>query len=188
MYSEEGSIIKFYGLSTEQWNEYDIDQSLISKFGLEDGCYWWVDPATGEEVPAGTEGAQIMQNLKILNGTGDIPPATNGQYFFGLGFDEYAGKTYLQNSERKAHAYREWSVYNNYGPVQGSLLGQMTSDEGGDYNSTQAKIRETIGKELPTLIKNGVTDSKWNAFLGQLRTRKCDENTEILQNVVNRVK
>lgn len=187
LYSEEGSIVKFYGLSTEQWNEYDIDRSLVSKFGLEDGCYWWVDPATGEEVAAGTEGAVIRQNLKILNGTGDIPPATNGQYFFGLGFDEYAGLTYLQNSERKAHAYREWSAYTNYGAVQSSLLSQMTSDEGGEYNTTQTKIRDQIGKQLPNLIKGGVTDANWNSFLGQLRTRKCDENTEILQAVIDRV-
>ncbi len=187
LYSEEGSIVKFYGLSTEQWNEYDIDRSLVSKFGLEDGCYWWVDPATGEEVAAGTEGAVICQNLKILNGTGDIPPATNGQYFFGLGFDEYAGLTYLQNSERKAHAYREWSAYTNYGAVQSSLLSQMTSDEGGEYNTTQTKIRDQIGKQLPNLIKGGVTDANWNSFLGQLRTRKCDENTEILQAVIDRV-
>lgn len=186
LYSEEGAIAKFYGLSTEQWNEYDIDKSLIGKYDLQDGCYWWVD-ANGNKVAAGTEGALIMQNTKILNASGDLPPATNGNYFFGLGFDENSGKTYLQNPERKQHAYREWAVYNNYGTVKNSLLGQMTSKEGGEYNTTQEKIREAIGKELPNLIKNGVTDAKWNAFVGQLRTRKCDNNVTILQAVIDRI-
>lgn len=204
-YHETGEIVSAFGVGG-LWNLYEGEEEGVydvAKFGAttdefrkytetmnkwyEEGCYWWVDPATGEEVAAGTEGAVIRQNLKILNGTGDIPPATNGQYFFGLGFDEYAGLTYLQNSERKAHAYREWSAYTNYGAVQSSLLSQMTSDEGGEYNTTQTKIRDQIGKQLPNLIKGGVTDANWNSFLGQLRTRKCDENTEILQAVIDRV-
>ena len=186
LYSEEGCIVKSYGLSAEQWDEYDIDKSLMTEYDLEDGCYWWVDPDTGEEVPAGTEGAVVYQNPLLVNAVGDLNVAVAGTYMFGLGYDD-RGSAYNQQTVRKQHADREWSAYNNYGTAQNSLISQMTSEEGKDYNATQEKIREYLGQILPDMIKTGVTDASWNSFLGALRTRKCDSNTTILQAVVDRI-
>lgn len=186
MYSEDGAIAKYYGLSAEQWSEYDIDKSLMTKYALTEGAYWWVN-AEGEKVAAGTEGAMVKMNPVVVNSTGDLAVATNGQYFFGLGYDDQT-KAFNQQSDRKRHAYREWSAYNNYGTVRNSLLSQMTSSEGKNYNATQEKIREYLGTNLPDLIKKGVTDAKWNSYLGALRTRGCDDNTTVLQTVVDRVK
>lgn len=40
LYSEEGSIIKTYGLSLKELEEYDIDTSLLEEYGLlEEGCW-----------------------------------------------------------------------------------------------------------------------------------------------------
>ncbi len=186
LYSEEGCIVKSYGLSAEQWDEYDIDKSLMTEYDLEDGCYWWVDPDTGEEVPAGTEGAVVYQNPLLVNAVGDLNVAVAGTYMFGLGYDD-RGSAYNQQTVRKQHADREWSAYNNYGTAQNSLISQMTSEEGKDYNATQEKIREYLGQILPDMIKTGVTDASWNSFLGALRTRKCDSNTTTLQAVVDRI-
>ena len=186
LYSEEGSIIKYYGLSKAQWEEYDINTSIMTKYGLENGCYTWCD-ANGNEVAAGTEGALIKQSLTVLNASGDLAVATNGNYFFGLGYDDL-GKAYSQHSERKLHAYNAWATYNNHGTVKNSLLGQMTSNEGDAYNVIQENIRTTLGTEIPKLIKNGVTNVSWNGFLGQLRTRKCDTNTAALQGLIDRLK
>lgn len=186
LYSEEGSIIKSYGLSLMELEEYDIDTSLLEEYGLlEEGCWWWADE-DGNRVEEGTPGAKVFWNSKIKNATGDIAVATNGAYFFGLGYDA-RGLEYDQDPFVKSHAYDEWAVYNNNGTLTGSFTSQFTIDEGSAYNATQETIREYLGKEVPTLIKSGVTDANWNAFLGALRTRKCDSNTELLQSLYDRL-
>lgn len=186
LYSEEGSIIKTYGLSLKELEEYDIDTSLLEEYDLlEEGCWWWADE-DGNRVEEGTPGAKVFVNSKIKNATGDIAVATNGVYFFGLGYDA-RGLEYDQEPLVRSHAYDEWAVYNNYGTLTGSFTSQFTIDEGSAYNATQETIREYLGKEVPNLIKSGVTDANWNAFLGALRTRKCDSNTELLQSLYDRL-
>lgn len=186
LYSEEGSIIKTYGLSLKELEEYDIDTSLLEEYGLlEEGCWWWADE-DGNRVEEGTPGAKVFVNSKIKNATGDIAVATNSVYFFGLGYD-VRGLEYDQEPFVRSHAYDEWAVYNNYGALTGSFTSQFTIDEGSAYNATQETIREYLGKEVPNLIKSGVTDASWNAFLGALRTRKCDSNTELLQSLYDRL-
>ena len=186
LYSEEGSIIKTYGLSLKELEEYDIDTSLLEEYGLlEEGCWWWADE-DGNRVEEGTPGAKVFVNSKIKNATGDISVATNGVYFFGLGYDA-RGLEYDQEPFVRSHAYDEWAVYNNNGTLTGSFTSQFTIDEGSAYNATQETIREYLGKEVPNLIKSGVTDANWNAFLGALRTRKCDSNTELLQSLYDRL-
>ena len=127
-----------------------------------------------------------IETRYFVDATGDIAVATNGAYFFGLGYDS-RGLEYDQEPFVKSHAYDEWAVYNNNGTLTGSFTSQFTIDEGSAYNATQETIREYLGKEVPNLIKSGVTDANWNAFLGALRTRKCDSNTELLQSLYDRL-
>ena len=186
LYSEEGIITKSFGLSAEQIKEYDIDTSLLDEYGLtEEGCWWWVDE-NGEKCDADTPGAKVLWNPDIKYATGDIGVATNGAYFFGSGFDNPA-KEYDQDPPVKAHAMREWAAYNNYGSLTSSFTSQFTVDEGSSYNAVQESVREFIGTTLPDIIKNGVDNVNWANFLGGLRTRKCDDNTALLQSLYDRL-
>lgn len=186
MYSEEGIRTKNFGLSAEQIKEYDIDTSLLDEYGLtEEGCWWWVDE-NGEKCDADTPGAKVLWNPDIKYATGDIGVATNGAYFFGSGFDNPA-KEYDQDPPVKAHAMREWAAYNNYGSLTSSFTSQFTVDEGSSYNAVQESVREFIGTTLPDIIKNGVDNINWANFLGGLRTRKCDDNTTLVQGLYDRL-
>ena len=186
LYSEEGVITKFFGLSAEQIKEYDIDTSLLDEYGLtEEGCWWWVDE-NGDKCEAGTSGAKVFQNPKVKNATGDLGNAVTGSYFFGAGFDNPA-REYDQDPPVKAHAMREWAAYNNYGSLTSSFTSQFTVEEGSSYNAVQESVREFIGTTLPDIIKNGVDNVNWANFLGGLRTRKCDDNTALLQSLYDRL-
>lgn len=186
LYSEEGVITKSFGLSAEQIKEYDIDTSLLDEYGLtEEGCWWWVDE-NGEKCDTDTPGAKVLWNPDIKYATGDIGVATTGAYFFGAGFDNPA-KEYDQDPPVKAHAMREWAAYNNYGSLTSSFTSQFTVDEGSSYNAVQESVREFIGTTLPDIIKNGVDNINWANFLGGLRTRKCDDNTTLLQSLYDRL-
>lgn len=186
LYSEEGVITKAFGLSAEQIQEYDIDTSLLDEYGLtEEGCWWWADE-NGEKCDADTPGAKVLWNPDIKYATGDIGVATNGSYFFGSGFNN-AEREYDQDPPVKAHAMREWVAYNNYGSLTSSFTSQFTVDEGSSYNAVQESVREFMGTTLPDIIKNGVDNVNWANFLGGLRTRKCDSNTELLQSLYDRL-
>lgn len=186
LYSEEGMITKFYGLSAEQIQEYDIDTSLLDEYGLtEEGCWWWVDE-NGEKCDADTPGAKVFYNPKVKNATGDLAVATNGSYFFGGGIDMRT-KEYDQDPPVKAHALKEWAAYNNYGSLTSSFTSQFTIEEGSSYNAVQESVREFMGTTLPDIIKNGVDNVNWANFLGGLRTRKCDDNTALLQSLYDRL-
>ena len=186
MYSEEGIRTKNFGLSAEQIKEYDIDTSLLDEYGLtEEGCWWWVDE-NGEKCDADTPGAKVLWNPDIKYATGDIGVATNGSYFFGSGFNN-AEREYDQDPPVKAHALKEWAAYNNYGSLTSSFTSQFTVDEGSSYNAVQESVREFIGTTLPDIIKNGVDNVNWANFLGGLRTRKCDDNTALLQSLYDRL-
>ena len=186
LYSEEGVITKSFGLSAEQIKEYDIDTSLLDEYGLtEEGCWWWVDE-NGEKCDADTPGAKVLWNPDVKYATGDIGVATTGSYFFGAGFNN-AEREYDQDPPVKAHAMREWAAYNNYGSLTSSFTSQFTVDEGSSYNAVQESVREFIGTTLPDIIKNGVDNINWANFLGGLRTRKCDDNTALLQSLYDRL-
>ena len=186
LYSEEGSIIKTYGLSLKELEEYDIDTSLLEEYDLlEEGCWWWADE-DGNRVEEGTPGAKVFVNSKIKNATGDITVATNGAYFFGLGYDA-RGLEYDQEPFVRSHAYDEWAVYNNYGTLTSSFTSQFTVEEGSSFNAVQESVREFMGTTLPDIIKNGVDNVNWANFLGGLRTRKCDDNTALLQSLYDRL-
>ena len=186
LYSEEGIITKSFGLSAEQIKEYDIDTSLLDEYGLtEEGCWWWADE-NGEKCDADTPGAKVLWNPDIKYATGDIGVATNGSYFFGSGFNN-AEREYDQDPPVKAHALKEWAAYNNYGSLTSSFTSQFTIEEGSSYNAVQESVREFIGTTLPDIIKNGVDNINWANFLGGLRTRKCDDNTVLLQSLYDRL-
>lgn len=186
LYTEEGSITSAFGLSKEQIEEYDIDTSLLDEYGLtEEGCWWWVDE-NGEKCDADTPGAKVMWNPIVKNSTGDLGVATTGSYFFAMGFDN-VGREYDQDSFSKSHGLKEWVAYNNSGSLTSSFTSQFTVDEGSSYNAVQESVREFIGTTLPDIIKNGVDNINWANFLGGLRTRKCDDNTTLLQSLYDRL-
>lgn len=186
LYTEEGSITSAFGLSKEQIEEYDIDTSLLDEYGLtEEGCWWWVDE-NGEKCDADTPGAKVMWNPIVKNSTGDLGVATTGSYFFAMGFDN-VGREYDQDSFSKSHGLKEWVAYNNSGSLTSSFTSQFTVDEGSSYNAVQESVREFIGTTLPDIIKNGVDNINWANFLGGLRTRKCDDNTTLVQGLYDRL-
>ena len=186
LYTEEGSITSAFGLSKEQIEEFDIDTSLLDEYGLtEEGCWWWVDE-NGEKCDADTPGAKVMWNPIVKNSTGDLSVATTGSYFFAMGFDN-VGREYDQDSFSKSHGLKEWVAYNNSGSFTSSFTSQFTIEEGSSYNAVQESVREFIGTTLPDIIKNGVDNINWANFLGGLRTRKCDDNTTLVQSLYDRL-
>ena len=183
--SPEGSALRSYGLNKEQMEEFDIDLSMMNKYGLTNGCYTMVNEK-GEADPNGTY--YHMDDL-ITYDSGNLAVATNGVYFFGLG-DLYANRYTPDNTEndhRRIMASEAWAKYENKGTVSSSLLAQMDPELGQSYRNTQAALRDYLAVEVPKFIKGQteLNDKNWQKFQAALKTRKQEKNTEILQDVVD---
>lgn len=183
--SPEGSALRTYGLSKAQMEEYDIDLSVMTKYGLANGCYTMVNEK-GETDPSGQY--YRMDDL-ITNDSGGLTVATNCLYFFGLGAP-YANRytpDENENDHRKIMAAAAWAKYENKGTVSSSLSAQMSSEDGQAYRNTQAAIRDYLAVEVPKFIKGQteLNDKNWQKFQAALKTRKQEKNTQILQSVVD---
>lgn len=183
--SPEGSALRTYGLSKAQMEEYDIDLSVMTKYGLANGCYTMVNEK-GETDPSGQY--YRMDDL-ITNDSGGLTVATNCLYFFGLGAP-YANRytpDENENDHRKIMADAAWAKYENKGTVSNSLSAQMSSEDGQAYRNTQAAIRDYLAVEVPKFIKgqSELNDKNWQKFQAALKTRKQEKNTQILQSVVD---
>lgn len=183
--SPEGAALRTYGLSKAQMEEYDIDLSVMTKYGLVNGCYTMVN----EKGEADPNGQYYRLDDLIINDSGSLAVATNGLYFFGLGAP-YANRytpDESENDHRKMMAAVAWAKYENKGTVSNSLSAQMSSEDGQAYRNTQAAIRDYLAVEVPKFIKgqSELNDKNWQKFQAALKTRKQEKNTQILQSVVD---
>ena len=185
LYSEEGMRLHSYGLSAEQMKEYDLDLSLMEKYGLTDGAWHKVN----EKGEADPNGSLDRVHDVIFNDSGNLGVAVSCDYFVGLGVGGYKRYTpdNTPDEHRKAIAQEAWTMYENKGTVSNSLMAQMDSDNGQAYRNTQAAIRDYLAVEVPKFIKGQteLNDKNWQKFQVALKTRKQEKNTEILQSVVD---
>ena len=184
LYSEEGAITKFYGLSKEQMEEYDIDTSLYERYGLDKGCYWYaLESDIDTPVAKDTPGAVLVQNPIVINDSGYLPSAVSGSYFFGLGYDDL-NKAYFQKGESKSQALREWAALENPGTIRDSLRGLMDSDTGLEYKTIQNKIIDAMGLKVPDMIKDGVNDTSWALYVSDIKSNRYDKAENILKDLI----
>lgn len=185
LYSEEGMLLHSYGLNAAQMKEYDIDLSLMNKYGLTNGACFKVNE-NGEKDPNGT--LDRVDDI-IFNDSGNLAVAVASTYFIGLGAGSYHlySPDQTPDDHRKNMAQEAWGKYENKGTVSNSLLAQMDSDVGQAYRNTQAALRDYLAIEVPKFIKgqSELNDQNWTKFQAALKTRKQEKNTEILQSVVD---
>lgn len=183
--SEEGAVLRTYGLSAQQMAEYDIDLSVMTRNGLENGAYTMVN-ADGT---ANENGEYYRIADALTNDSGTLSPAVTSVYFFGLGakYEYRYTPDDSRNDHLKIRAWDAWAKYGNGGYVSGSLTSQMNSEEGQAFRNTQSTIRDYLAIEVPKYIKGQteLNDANWSKFLAALKTRKQEKNTEILQGVVD---
>lgn len=183
--SEEGAALRTYGLSAEQMAEYDIDLSVMTSNGLENGTYTMVN----ENGEPDENGKYYLTSDVLTNDSGDLGNATCATYFFGLGAD--SSLRYTKDEDHNDHlkilAWDAWSKYSNDGTISNSLTAQMGSEDGQAFRNTQATIRDYLAIEVPKFIKGQteLNDTNWSKFQAALKTRKQEKNTALLQNVVD---
>ena len=171
LYTAEGSVMKSFGLNKEQYQE--TENALMKREGLTDGAYIIVD-------------GKYINVDKVINDGGMLASAVIGDKIVGIGEMEKRGNNYTAT---KNNSLDQWIQYEATGTIQVSILNQKTEDENKTYASNQNKIRDYMAIETPKFI-NGqkeLNETNWKVYKAVLVSYGCDQNTQILQGIMNRL-
>ena len=170
-YGEEGSILFSYGLSAEQMAE--CQDATYLKYGLENGAYTVVD-------------GKIVQDPLLVANDGNIRYAMCGARINGM-----RDNSILQPSMTPTHqnSREQWLRYTATGWFGGLFNSQQTAEEASERAKVQTRIeQEYMYISVPQFIKGEKNfDSDWDAFCTDLQKRGCDQITEMLDGVIQRI-
>ena len=179
-FSEEGMLLKTYGLNKEQ---YEATQNeLYTRYGLTEGAYtdtvnadgiheiMWVDRLQKDEALQGVVTCNRMFGLKGLP----------------------EGYIELKPYEREAfrHSLHEWVAYTNTGCITGSFLGQLVGEDAETYSKISIMLGEFTNKAIPSFIKGEKdpnSDEDWEAYKKALSKYSPDKITQVLQDLYDRL-
>ena len=171
-YSKEGSLMRTFGLSKEQYEE--TKDEYYTKNGLTEGAYIQNEDGTYQKVDI------------LLNATGEI----NNSLI------RVAGLTMVKDSktpytEVKRHNLDLWTMYTNTGGFSGSFTSQMSDEDSKTRNKIQTSCLEFCYKNVPGFIQGKIdpyNDNDWNSFVKALGKYGPDKVTQIYQTLYDSLK
>lgn len=175
MYSEEGTFLKFVGLSKEQYEE--CKDPFYTKLGLTEGAYYMVDTE---------EGPMWEYVEQIQNDSGSLRSSSSCLMAFGGSPDNWIA---YRNQPVSGAMVNEWAAYTCTAHLPNSFVSQMSPEDTKTFTKIQTQIREFMVRNVPLFItgeKDPFSDDGWNAFVNALKKYSPDTNTKIYQNLYMR--
>lgn len=166
LYSDEGAMLKEYGLTKEQGA---ADDELYKKHGLEDGAYTVNNDGT------------ITKNERLLLGGGLSPDAFVDYKMPGVRNNKYTNM-YLPELQKNAT-----SVWLHYGHKKLPEL-YRTVEEEETYTSNQSRIDDYVNTMVLKFILGDIelNDQSWDSFKKQIESYGVNENIKIMQAAYDR--
>lgn len=170
LFSEEGSMIKSYGLTKEQAG----DNEVYARLGMEDGAYWF------------DENGEFQYNPVSDPFSGDI--AIKEEQFRGHRLPGLYNKTYYneKSDEGIIEADRVWSLngYSASFPVGATLTVEENNINAPLATACDDYINSTVSKYI--MGTEDLTLESFVAFVQQVRNLGMDTRIEIYQAVYER--
>ena len=166
LYSDEGSILKTFGLSKEQ---YEVTQNeFYSKIGFTEGGYKKNEDGT---------------YLKFRDKLDNVYTSANGTRLIGL---ERTALTDLGNEEVRQHNIDQWTKYKSTGTLGKSFENQLSIEDAATVSKINTNAYEFLTKNVPNFIrgsKDPYKDDDWNSYLKAISKYCPDTVTQIYQNL-----
>ncbi|MGS0972423.1 MAG: hypothetical protein ACVCEJ_04155 [Candidatus Izemoplasmataceae bacterium] len=173
-FSEEGALIKTYGLNAEQ---YELTQNeLMTRENLQDGAYTTVT----------IDGVEKIRYVDKVNEDQKLRQALVGTRFFGLAVNTLRDLSY---SNTKAHSMEQIDYYRSTGYLRDSFVGQLNVDQLENYAKTQSNVQSFLARNLPAFIngeKDPFDDSQWNALVSAINKYGIDAAISDLQELYDK--
>lgn len=181
MYSEEGIILNSYGLNKTQYDEYK--------------------DKTGKKIPLmesynnnkfdGTIFTEIDGKLKYndyIKNNDDLQAALRGSRLWGC--QAPRAYEYIDPTDRitKQKCLNEYVYFRNSGEPSRSVLSYMTVSQAEQYSTIKTNIRTYASQNVPSFVRNGISDSDWAAWKSVLNGKKAGTVTNMLQSLLDSLK
>lgn len=174
-YSEEGSILRTYGLGAEEMAV--CQNETYMKYGLENGAFTYAEE-NGEKL--------LVWDPIMTANDGNVQNALSARKFTGM-----FNNSILKESMTPTHqnSREQWIRYTASGWFGGMFNSQMRAEEMDEQSKVRVRIeQEYMYISVPQFIKGEKNfDEDWESFCKDLRKRGCDEITELYDGVIQRI-
>ena len=167
LYSDEGSLLRTYGLNKEQYEE--TQNELYTEYGLTEGAYHQ------------NEDGKYVRDDVILADGGTLMSAITGERILGLTrkADEVSGNPVILQ-----HNIDQWTKYKNTGAFHGSFESQLSIEDTKAVGKINTNVGEFLTQSIPSFIqgkKDPSNDDDWNAYLKAISKYTPDSVTQKYQ-------
>ena len=174
LYSKEGSIMRTFGLSKEQYQE--TQDEFYTTYGLTDGAYIQNEDGTYQSVDT------------ILYDSAGLSSAAALNRVTGLSMVKDKVTPY---TEVKRHNLDLWTMYESTGAFKNSFISQLTEEDSKTKSKIETNCLEFCYKNLPSFIQgkqDPYSDDAWNSYLKALNKYGPDTVTQIYQTLYDSLK
>lgn len=175
LYTEDGAMVKAYGLNSEQLAEVADDNSVYADLGLTEAY----------KIEEGEDGSkEIVMSYPNDSDYANALRATRltvGRDMTGSG----ANLDYALDDGKAEVTYRTLEQFTRYTSTADLLqyTDRMTPDESDVYSSVSANMLDYVAQEVPKMIKNGTGD--WDTYVETLEGIGIDDVTEAYQRIMD---
>ena len=176
LYKEEGSLLNSFGLSAEQYASMEFSPNLYAEYEL-DRAYDIVENTEGKltyvvTVPQSSELGNAVKLNRISTSISFY--GKTGEYEIDFGYN-----TVTQI------AIDLWTMYENTGYIldYNSLFNEEQSSL---YSKTNTYINDTMGVQVPNLIKNGLDG--WEVYVSKVSKYGPERVSTIYQEILDEIK
>ena len=177
-YSEEGMLLKYFGLNKEQYAS--SQNEIYKKNGLTEGAY----TDTMNDL-----GIRELEFVDTLKNNGVLASSLSCNWLFGLnGVPDHCIQVDRNETKTVRHNLDEWVAYTDTGSFDISINSQLTEEEAATISNLEIKIREFTSLNVSNYItgkKDPYNDKDWEDFIQKLNKYKPDTVTQIYQKSVD---
>jgi hypothetical protein len=176
LYTTEGSLLNSFGLSAEQYASMEFEPDLYAEYGL-DRAYDIIensdDSITYETLVAQSDELGNAVKLNRISTSISFYGKT-GEYTIDFGHNKIT-----------AHAIDLWTQYENTGYIL-DYNTLFNDDQSSLYSKTNTYINDTMGVEIPRLIKNGL--SGWDLYVSKVNKYGPARVSQAYQEILDKIK
>lgn len=172
---EGGALLKSYGLSKEQVEEFDCQ--WYRDHGLEDGAYSIQTDENGNK--------QYIVNPVAANDQDGLEGVAKLNRCLGLGM--FADRVFL-NPACKNHWIDMWMYYDAYGSIGTEVTDQLTSEQQEITSTINNNILTYMGRTIPKFVKgelDPLSDADWEQYCKEIQDYNLYEYCTFVDQVLS---
>ena len=175
LFSEEGGVLRQYGLSDVQ--QAEVQDEFYNTHGLENGIY----DVTEED------GVKIYNiHTKERDADGGLASAASMQRVYGLTVEKNVN---MGNTDFKQHCLDNYTMYPNAGTLTSTVTGQLSADQTARYSEINTQATTYMSQAVADFVTGRSdidSEEAWKDYCDTLDGYGVDEYSDMLNEVLGK--